>query len=714
MHGVKDASRMRDRTGGVTAMGSVMKSNDPLSSPMALAPKRVLFGRPMSTQELGETLLPKRLALPVFCSDAISSNAYATQEILLVLAIGGASFLGATPWIALVVCGLLLIVMLSYRQTCYAYPNGGGAYAVSRANLGQGAALVAAAALLVDYVLTVAVSIASAVQNLASALPWLTPHTVVLCLAFILIITLVNLRGVRETGTAFAIPTYGFIICVYAMLITGFAKALFGHAPVAETAGFPVHSSESLGGALMVLLLLRAFASGCTALTGVEAVSNGVPSFRKPKSRNAAITLLLMALLSVGMMAGIAVLSTIAHVHMSDPASGTSLVGAPAGYVPRTVLAQLAASVFGNNSIGFFAVQVTTALILALAANTAYNGFPILASILAQDRFMPRQLARRGDRLVFSNGIIILAACAAALIVVFDGSVTRLIQLYIVGVFVSFTLSQFGMVRHWTTQRATTRDPAVRRRIRGSQVINLSGAVCTAVVLVIVLVTKFTHGAWMVAVTVPVIVWLMYRIHAHYARVRVQTTPKASGMTLPSRIHAVVLVSDLNEPALKALAFARAIRPSTLTAVHVDTDADETHRLIKDWQSRDIDVKLSCVASPYRELSQPVIDYLQEMPVGPRDAVEVFVPEYVVGRARERLLHNQSALRLRARLSFLPGVMVTTVPYQLESARPLVGRAPGSERPDADLLSQATGHRTPVHQLDVPSGSGAGTAAARR
>jgi amino acid transporter len=495
---------------------------------------------------------------------------------------------------------------------------------------------------------------------------------VALCLAFIVVLTVMNLRGVRESGTLFAIPTYGFILSVFALLGAGFWNALNGHTPVAESAHLGFADAGPTGTAL-VLLLLRAFASGCTSLTGVEAVSNGVPTFRPPKSRNASITLLAMGVLSISMMGGISVLSTWANVHIADSLS--QLTHVPRGYEQRTVLAQLSAAVFGNNSLGFFAVQGFTTLILVLAANTAFNGFPILASILAEDRYLPKQLGRRGDRLVFSNGILILASVAGLLVVAFDGSVTRLIQLYILGVFVSFTLSQAGMVVYWRRQAAECGWTPKRLT---STLVNGVGAAATAVVLVIVLITKFSHGAYLVVIAIPVLFVVMRRIHRHYRRVSRQLRPRAAGITLPSRIHAVVLISQLNEPSLKALAFARAIRPSTITALRVDTNPARTRKLVDEWAERDIAVPLTVVASAYRDLTEPVLDYLARIHIGPRDVVQVFVPEYVVGHWWEQVLHNQSALRLKSRLLFMPGVMVTSVPYQLTSAGPYVLGRPGA------------------------------------
>ena len=627
-------------------------------------PKRLLVGRPLSSDRMGETLLPKWLALPVYCSDALSSNAYATEEILLVLSVGGLALLHLSLWIAGVVAVLLLTVVASYRQTCHAYPGGGGAYAVSRANLGQGAALVAASALMVDYVLTVAVSVAAGVANLISAVPSLARGAVWLSVGFVVVLTVANLRGVRESGRAFSVPTYGFVVAVLATIAIGLGRALAGHAPVAESASIGVVApATSLGGLALIAVLLRAFASGSTALTGVEAVSNGVPSFRKPKATNAATTLTIMGALSVTLLAGITVLALVAKVHMSDDPA--RLIGAPEGYVQRTVIAQIAGAVFGIGSIPFYLVQGFTTLILVLAANTAFNGFPILASILAQDGFMPRQMSRRGDRLVFSNGILVLATAAVALLFVFDASTTRLIQLYIIGVFVSFTLSQAGMVRHWSGELRT--GPANRRlQVLRARAINGFGAALTLVVLVIVLVTKFTHGAYLVVIAMPLVLLLMQAVHRHYEAVDRTLAPGVEGVPLPSRVHAIVLVSRLTTPALRALAFARATRPSTLEALTIRTNPRETERLVAEWQSREVPVRLTVLDSPYRDMTRPAVEYVAEIRRrSPRDVVAVYVPEYVVEHWWEQLLHNQSALRLKTRLLFQPGVMVTSVPYRL-------------------------------------------------
>jgi amino acid transporter len=639
-------------------------------------PKRFLVGRPMRSDLMHETLLPKKLALPVFCSDPLSSNAYATEEILLMLSVGGLALLYLTPWMAAAVVVLLVVVVASYRQTCHAYPTGGGAYAVSRANLGRNAALVAASALLVDYVLTVAVSVAAGVANIVSAVPELAPHAVGLALGLVMLLAVMNLRGVRESGTIFAVPTYGFVACVFVMLGTGLLHLVLGDPPRAESAALMVTPQQQVSGLLVVAVALRAFASGCTALTGVEAVSNGVPNFRPPKSRNAATTLAIMGGLTVTMFVGITAFALITDGHVvADPAQ---LVGAPPGHEQRTVIAQVAGAIFGYQSLGFFAILGFTAAILILAANTAFNGFPILASILGENGFLPRQFSRRGDRLVFSNGIVILALLAALLIWAFDASTTRLIQLYIIGVFVSFTLSQAGMVVHWTRLLADPQPdherPAMMKRARA---INAVGAAVTAVVLVIVMTTKFTHGAWIVAVAMPAVFWLMTAIRRHYDRVDAELRPGPAGVTLPSRIHCVVLVSKLHTPTLRALAFARATRPSTLVALTVRSNPMEAAALEREWIERDIPVPLVTLDSPYRDVTRPVLDYIRQIRrESPRDVVSVFVPEYVVGHWWEHLLHNQSALRLKARMLFQPGVMLTSVPWQLGSAEALEARRP--------------------------------------
>lgn len=627
-----------------------------------------MVGRPLRSERLGETLLPKKLALPVFCSDPLSSNAYATEEILRALSLGGLALLFLTPWLAGAVVLLLTIVVTSYRKTCYAYPSGGGAYAVSRANLGTNASLVAASALLVDYVLTVAVSVAAGVDAITSAFLASEPYAVPIALGFVAILAVMNLRGVKESGTVFAVPTYGFIAVIFVMIVWGGVRFLTGDTPTAESANFQVRPETEAVGALTVFLALRAFAQGCTALTGVEAVSNGVPHFRPPKDRNAADTLAIMGAITIAMFAGITTLAIATEVRFAEHPE--HLLGAPAGYQQRTAIAQVAGAIFGYDAVFFFLVQGFTAAILILAANTAFNGFPILASILGSDGYLPRQFGRRGDRLAFSNGIVILALLAGGLIWAFDASTSRLIQLYIIGVFVSFTLSQAGMVVHWRRLLRVERDPQARRGLRWNLAINALGAMVTGVVLVVVLITKFLNGAYLVVIAMPLVFFLMKAISRHYRHVAVELEPDPGGVVLPARIHAVVLVSKLHKAALRALAYARATRPDTLIALTVATSPEEVGALQTEWAERGIPVPLTVLESPYRDVTAPALHYVASLRrCGPRDLVVVYIPEYVVGHWWEHLLHNQSALRLKARLLFERGVMVTSVPWQLASSR---------------------------------------------
>lgn len=633
--------------------------------------KRLLVGRPLRSDRLGETLLPKKIALPVFCSDPLSSNAYATEEILKALSLGGLALLALSPWVALGVITLLVVVVASYRQTIRAYPTGGGAYAVSRANLGRNASLVAASALLVDYVLTVAVSVAAGTANITSAFPSLQAHAVAISVGFVALLAVMNLRGVRESGSVFAVPTYAFITMVFLMIGTGVVRVLSGDRPEAETAGLGILAEHETTGWLAVALLLRAFSQGCTALTGVEAVSNGVPSFKPPKDHNAQATLTIMGGITIAMFVGITWLAIVLRAKaVEQPGQWQN---APEGYVAPTVIFQEAAAVFGSGSILTYLLAGSTAAILILAANTAFNGFPILASLLGEDGYLPKQFARRGDRLVFSNGIVILSALAGALIWAYDADVSKLIQLYIIGVFVSFTLSQAGMVTHWSRQLRQVNRPRERQRIRRSQAINALGAGFTGLVLVVVLVTKFTHGAYLVCIAMPVLFALMTAVSRHYHRVEAELEPDPGDVLLPSRVHAVVLVSKLHKPTLRAIAYARATRPDELTALAVSTGPDDIDALRREWEARDIPVPLTVTESPYRDITGPVLSYVARLRTDyPRDLVVVYIPEYVVGRWWEHLLHNQSALRLKARLLFQRGVMVTNVPWQLESSRDLI------------------------------------------
>lgn len=648
--------------------------------------KRLLVGRPFRSDRLQHTLLPKRIALPVFASDALSSVAYAPDEILLTLSIAGASAYVFSPWVALAVVVVMLTVVASYRQNVHAYPSGGGDYEVATVNLGPRYGVGVASALLVDYVLTVAVSVSSGVANLGSVLPFVATHKVGIAVAAVAILTALNLRGIRESGTFFAIPTYGFMIVIVGMVVTGlFRVFVLGHDLLAPSADLTVAAEGDFTGFALFFLLLRSFSSGCAALTGVEAISNGVPAFKAPKSRNAATTLLLLGVISILMLVGIIALSVLTKLKfVEDP---SQIVAGPAGYVQKTVTTQLGETVFGSGSFLLYVVAGATALILFLAANTAFNGFPVLGSILAQDRYLPRQLHTRGDRLAFSNGILFLAIFAVVLIVAFQAEVTRLIQLYIVGVFVSFTLSQGGMLRHWNRLLRTERDPAVRHRMHRSRAINTFGMVLTGTVLVIVLITKFLLGAWIAIAAMGVIYLVMLGIRRHYDRVARELDPTDEpALVLPARNHAVVLVSKVHLPTMRAVAYAQATRPDTLTALTVNVDEKDTRLIQEHWEDRDMTVPLTVIDSPYREITRPVIDYVKSLRQNaPRDVVTVFIPEYVVGKWWENLLHNQSALRLKGRLLFEPGVMVTSVPWQLAS----------TSTKDLDRLDASLSHRPP-------------------
>ena len=647
----------------------------PTLSDLGQLPKRIVLGRAVRSDRLGESLLPKRYALPIFASDPLSSVAYATQEILIVLTLAGTAFLFLAPWLAIAVVLLLATVVLSYRQVVRAYPSGGGDYEVAFKNHGRFAGLTVASALLVDYVLTVAVSVAAGTDNIISAFPSLNEHRVALAVGLVALLAAANLRGLRESGRTFAVPTYLFIGGILIMIGTALVRDFFTTSPViAESAGWTILPEEGYGeltGLALLFFVLRAFASGCTALTGVEAIANGVPAFRPPKSRNAATTLALMGGIAATMFAGVTAVALLADVKYAE--NTCDLVGFAGDCETdpqRTVIAQIAAATFGGDtSPGFFYIQAVTALVLILAANTAFNGFPLLGSVLAQDRFMPRQLHTRGDKLVYSNGILLLAGFAALLIAAFDADVNRLIQMYIVGVFTSFSIGQWGMVRHWNRELLSVTDGQERRRIRRSQAINAVGGSLTTVVLVIIVLTKFTRGAWLVLLVMPVLFVLMRAINRHYSHVSEQLVPDPDSRMLPSKVHAVVLVSKVHKPTLRALAFARATRPDQLTALTVNVDDDEVRALQADWDRYDIPVPLTVVESPYREITRPVVDFVKGIRRGsPRELVVVFVPQYVVGHWWENLLHNQSALRLRARLQFQPGVMITTVPWQLESS----------------------------------------------
>ncbi|MDP9823330.1 APC family permease [Nocardioides massiliensis] len=671
--------------------------------------KRILLGRKLRSTQAGETLLPKKVAFPVFASDALSSVAYAPDEIFLMLSLAGISAYALSWQVGLAVAVVLLAVVASYRQTVHAYPSGGGDYEVATVNLGPRAGTTVASALLVDYVLTVAVSVSAAVQNAGSALGWVSGNEVLVAVVLVALVAALNLRGIRESGPLFAIPTYAFIVGIVGMCAWGIGRDLLGTLPDAESASLRIieadgYAEGTLTTVALVFLVARAFSSGCVALTGVEGISNGVPAFRKPKSRNAASTLLLLGVAAIVMMMSVIALANRMDVRYVDPLDLDRLVQAdgaplPGDYDQPTLLAQIAGGIFDNFAPGFYLVIGVTALILVLAANTAFNGFPVLGSILARDGLAPRQLGARGDRLAYSNGIVFLAALAIVLIVAFDAETTQLIQLYIVGVFVSFNLSQLGMLRHWTRALRDERDPAERRRMHRSRAINAFGLTMTAIVLVVVLVTKFLEGAWITVLAMGTFYLVMRTIRGHYDKVGHELEIADDDQLLPTRVHAIVLVSKLHKPTMRALAYAKAARPNLLEAVYVDTDSRTTDQLLEEWDERGIDVPLKVLYSPYREITRPILEYARSIrAAAPRGVVAVYIPEYVVGRWWEQLLHNQTALRLKGRLLFTPGVMVTSVPYQLRSS------AIAKERTEREFARTRPGDVRQGRVHDVHSG----------
>jgi amino acid transporter len=655
---------------------------EPDPEPAERTAKHWLIGDPLPSDKLDGQLLPKHLALPIFASDPLSSVAYAPQELLMILLIGGVGLLAFGPWVALAVVVLLVVVVLSYRQLIKAYPSGGGDYEVASKNLGEKAGLVVAAALLVDYIMTVAVSVASGVDNIISAVPGLNPFRVEIAVGFVVILAAVNLRGVRESSRAFAVPTYLFIGSIAVMVATYLVRSALGDVPVAESARFEVQA-ESLTQAAFVLLLLRAFASGCAALTGVEAISNGVPAFRRPKIQNAQKTLMAMGATAIVLFSGLVVVALMAGVHYAEDAC--HLIGfADCENTPqRSLIAQIASATFGNNSIPFFIIQAATAAVLLLAANTAFNGFPLLGSVLATDRYAPKSLATRGDRLIFSNGVIALSITAAVILIIFQADVTALIQLYIIGVFTSFTIGQTGMVRHWMRElRSGIGDrPAIFRGLA----INAVGAVMTATVLLIVTVTKFTHGAWIVFVIMPILFFLMLGVNRYYRDVdkEIEVDPREKFGSKGD--HAVVLVGRMQKPVLKALDYAIAARHDTIEAVHVSIDDEATARLEREWAELKIKVPLVVLDSPYRDISLPLIKYIKSYrQAHGSTVVTVYTPHYIVGHWWESFLHNHKARRIRHKLALVHGVVIALVPWLLDSSTLIYGRRsrplPGQDR----------------------------------
>ena len=600
--------------------------------------KRLLVGKPIPSHLAHHERLSRVTGLAVLSSDALSSVAYATDFIIATLIAAGTAALGYALPIAFVIAALLAIVAFSYRQTIHAYPTGGGAYRVAKENIAENAGLTAAASLLVDYTLTVSVSISAGVLAITSAFPSLDEYRVPLCLMFLALLTVGNLRGIKESGRIFAIPTYFFVVCIFILIAVGLYRYAYGTVP-ALVVPRPANASTR---PISMLLLLTAFANGCTAMTGVEAVSDGVPAFRPPESKNAAATLITMAVLAITMFLGITFLAHAYQVMPSEKESGVS---------------QLGRAIFGSGTVIYYLVQAATTLILVLAANTAYADFPRLASIVSRDRFLPRQFMNQGDRLAFSNGILVLSAFAAVLIVAFRGDTHALLPLYMIGVFVSFTLSQAGMVIHWKK----TQTPGWKT----SALINGFGAIVTGIVLVIVAITKTLEGAWIVLVLIPIIIAVFKATRGHYDHVSSQLTLR--NYTPQARVHNTVLIpiGGMQRAVVEALRYAETLSDD-VRAVYVDVDPTATDHIKRQWQVWGGRVKLIVLDSPYRSVMEPLLEYIEQVENDREDDyVTVILPEFVPARWWQHLLHNQRALLIKGALLFRPNTVVTSVPFHL-------------------------------------------------
>ncbi len=612
--------------------------------------RRLIFGSPLSTEQLSHQRLPKILALPIFASDALSSTAYATQAILLNLLIAGPHVLHLTVPISIAIVVLLWIVVISYTQTVYAYPQGGGTYIVSRENLGIRWGLLAAAAILTDYVLTVAVSITAGVQQITSFFTNLAPYQTELAIAAIWFLTVANLRGARESGLLFAFPTYFFVLTMLSMVAVGVLGPLFGYQPRSYPP--PEQTAQTAVHALSLTVILRAFASGCAAMTGIEAVADGVIAFRAPESKNAAQTLIAMGVILSTIFLGISYIAQTNHIVYYG--HGTHGEDASA----ESVISMAARAVFHDNPLLRGVVLFATAIILLLAANTAYADFPRLSSILARHGYMPRQLANLGDRLVFSNGIILLAVFVSILVVVFGGSVDRLIPLYAVGVFTAFTLSQAGMVRHWLQQKG----PGWRWKM----LVNGIGAVSTGIVLLVIIVEKGPQGAWLVVVVLPVLMWLFTQVNRHYQKVRARLTLIGYEPPPPPPHTVLVLVPDVHRGVVPALEYAREISKDH-RAVHIEINPADTQRLKERWEQWGGDMPLVIIESPYRSLIGPLVEYVRQVRQDhPRHLITVVLPEFVVTKWWERALHNNSAFLIKLALGNVRDVVITNVRYYLD------------------------------------------------
>lgn len=645
--------------------------------------RRIFLGRALRNEKLEGELLPKTVALPIFASDPLSSVAYGPQELLMILTLGGVTFLTFAPGIAVMVAILLTVIVLSYRKVIQAYPSGGGDYEVAKKNLGRGASLVVASALLLDYVMTVAVSISSGTDNLISAFPQLADYRVEIAIGFLLLIFGINLRGIRESGVSFAIPTYIFISTVFVMIGSGLYKVfVLGETLVTTSTGYDVQAEgEFLNNpaqVAVVLLLLRAFASGCSALTGIEAIANGVPAFRAPKIRNANITMSLMGATAVLMFLGTTWLALTAGVkYIEHPEIQLNNVDFFSTNPQQSLMAQIGIAVFGGGSLLFYILQAATAAVLLLAANTAFNGFPLLSSVLSKDGFAPKMLQTRGDRLVYSNGMLSLAAAAGGLILVYQASVTDLIQLYIIGVFTSFSVGQIGMIRHW--RRGLRENTISRKEAFGGLAINGFGALLTSSVLIIVTLTKFTHGAWLVFIIMPALWILMYETKKYYAEVETEIQLKPEIIFGSKGDYAIVLMDKLTAPQLKALDYALSSKHDLLEVVHIGVDPETSAQFEKDWIAYGIQVPLRIIPSPFRDFGAPLSEYLTEYRAQhPEKRMAIYIPKYVVGHWWEHIFHNHRANRIRKQLMYVRGAMIVLVPWRLESADKidLFSRAP--------------------------------------
>ncbi|MDO5747121.1 MAG: APC family permease [Actinomycetaceae bacterium] len=667
----------------------------------------------MNKRAMGKTLLPVRIALPVFASDALSSVAYAPDEILLTLAFAGIAASTMSLWVGIAVVLVLMVVVMSYRQTVHAYPSGGGDYEVATANLGPRAGLTVASSLLVDYVLTVAVSISSGAHYITAAWPQMVGWEVPIAVSVVALLALLNLRGLRESGTAFAIPTYVYMFSIGLMLVVGLFKEFTGSLGDAPTAAYEVVPAvgydAGLAGIAGFFLILRAFSSGCAALTGVEAIANGVPAMQKPKSKNAATTLALLGMISTAMMLCILYLAkqTGAKV-VEDPSSQLLLDSQPLAESIKIdpVISQIAATVFASSRPLFLLITIVTGLILVLAANTAFNGFPQLASVLSRDSFLPRQLYKRGDRLTYSNGIIVLAVASAVLIAATEAEVTRLIQMYIVGVFISFSMSQLGMMRHWTRELRTCSQVKRRNQMRRSRVINVVGFAVTFTVLIVVVLTKFIHGAWVAILLMMIVYFMMLGISQHYksSEQYLSVDDWDGARALPSRAHSLVLVSKMHRPTMRAIAYAAAANPATLELVNVNIEDAKTKALQKQWENAGIDIPLTILGSPYRDITLPVTQHVRTLRRrSPRDLIVFYIPYFLVEHWWQNLLHNHSATRLRRELQYIPGVVVTLVPWRFHGVMepgPVLGerlRAPEEAQVHGGASSDTTENTNDSH-----------------